>query len=264
MFDLIDYQDNYGRKYKLAVLSGKETDFSPVPVTFIMLTYNCEDYIEFVLNSIKKQTKRIFVIDNGSTDKTVKILQDHGVNYTINRTKGDLSHLANVLLTQIPKGWTFIIDSDEVLFDLEDEFVGRYAHFLQEKKIWCSDFRFLDFMYNYGTLNAAYDWGEGPGRYWVARKLFYYTGKEKFVNKFHFNISNTTRKDAEANYEHTGEWEGTVAKTNTILLFHYGKLRGIERWRDRDNFPGLEPTLFMRGRVATIPYDGLHPSVMGL
>lgn len=262
---LSEYMDNRGRKYRTVVEGGQE--LKPVPVNFMMIVYNAEDYLDRVLKSIKKQANKIYVLDNGSTDKTPEILKEHGVEYYRDEEKGDLSSIANKLLIHVPEGWTFIIDSDEVLFDVPEKHIGRYAALLEKKKITCSDIQRMDFIYNYGTLNAAYDWGDGPGKYWVARKLFNHRRGFYFKHKFHFNICNRPLDMPVTvnNNEHTGEWEGTVVKTNLITLFHYGKLRGIERMRTKTTIPSFEDRLrVLRGQVGTIPYCGPHPSVMEL
>ena len=53
-------------------------------LTIIVLTYNEEKRIQRVLDSIKSVTANIFVVDSFSDDSTVKILQEHKINYVQN------------------------------------------------------------------------------------------------------------------------------------------------------------------------------------
>ena len=50
-------------------------------LTIIVLTYNEENRIKKVLNSIKDVTKDIFVVDSYSKDNTVNILKEYEINY---------------------------------------------------------------------------------------------------------------------------------------------------------------------------------------
>lgn len=264
MFEIKKRCDKLKREYQ--IIEGDE-DRSPVKVVAFMLVYNMEDYLRYCINALKPQVDEIYAIDNNSRDNSTKILHDGGVKWFSSGTKGDLAKLANELLEKIPPNtWVFYVNPDEILFDLPPKFLGKYASFLAENKIYCSDVRFPDFVYNYGTLFANFDWGEGPGIYWTARRLFYYTGKERFVHPTHFNIANMFPNIGDTvpyNHEHTGEWDGVVAKSNDIQLFHYGKLRGVERQREKGNRI-CEGNLIASGQIATIPYCGPHPSVMKL
>ena len=48
-------------------------------ISVIILTYNEEIHIERCLNNAKKFAKEIFIIDSFSTDKTVEIAKNMGV-----------------------------------------------------------------------------------------------------------------------------------------------------------------------------------------
>jgi len=269
MFKTEQIRDNQGRVYKM--ISGDDKR-KPKKVYGLMIVYNCDDYLGYCLDSLKNQVDGWYILDNGSTDKTHEILSERGIDFRICKKRGSLSTTMNELLKDVPPDrWLFYIDSDEVLLDLPDNCLGRYAAFLESIDCKCSDVRTIDFVYNYGILQASYDWGFGVGCYFVARKLFYYTGKEKFIHDYHFNVTNYTdeeRKDIEfikknLNYEHTGEWKGMVAKTHKIQLFHYGNCRGIERLRHKEASI-LSNKHVAYGAIATIPFLGKHPSVMGL
>lgn len=263
-FEIIDWKDRFNRDYKV-VVGDEKKEKEDVILRMIMLTYNSEDYLEKCLEATKNQTGCVFALDNGSTDRTLNILKDYNVNYITSKKKGDLSWLMNKNLKQVPVGgWCLYVNPDEILFDLPRGFIGKYCSFLERNDIFASDVRFPDFIYNYATLFAGFDWGEGPGKYWTARRLFRFTGSESFRGDTHFNISNYHPKQRCApipNHEHTGMWGGCVTKTELIKLFHYGKCRGIERQRGKGKRLVHGDSIAFN-QVATIPYTGRHPSVM--
>jgi hypothetical protein len=248
MFQMKKYKDKFGRDYDLvyAVMDKYTTRIPPskTMVHALILSYNSDDYLHYCKDAL---------------DKQVNMIYEHC-------EKGDdLSKIANKCLASIPKNtWVFYVNPDEILFDLPDNYLGALADWLEKKKIYCADVRFRDFAYNYGTLFAHFEWGEGVGNYWTARRLFKWTGKEKFIHKTHFNISNITTEGVHfQNNEHSNEWFGKVAKLNDVILFHYGKCRGMESQRGKGERL-LNGEQFVRGQIATIPYKGRHPSVMKL
>ena len=265
MFKIDDWVDGFRRDYKVVrEVPGKKNN--PARVNLILLTYNCDDYLEYCLKATENQVDKVFALDNGSNDSTIKILKDYNVDYITSKVKGDLSKIMNKNLKRVPKGWCFYVNPDEILYDLPKNYIGRYCAFLEANDVYASDVRFPDFIYNYRTLFAGFDWGEGPGLYWTARRLFRFTGSERFRGAVHYNISNIHPKQRHApipNHEHTGYWGGTVVKTDAIKLFHYGKCRGTERQRGKG--PRLiNGEAIAVGAIPTMPYWGSHPSVMGI
>lgn len=240
MFRRTLFVDKFGRKYSAIYATTKE--FEPKKKVYAMvMNYKADDYIDYCRNALKNQVTKI---------------------YEHTEAGENLAEIANHALEKIPKNsWVFYVNPDEILYELPDNYLSNLVDFMEEEKIFCADVRFKDFIYNYGTLFAHFDWGEGPGKYWTARRLFKWTGAEKFRNPVHFNITNTTERIP--NNEHTGEWGGEVAKLPQVQLFHYGKLRGIENQRHKKDrlIDGHE---FAMGRIATIPYYGPHPKVMNL
>jgi len=264
MFEIVDWKDRFGREYKL--VEGEPDKYSErVPINLILLTHNCDDYLEKCLKATENQVDNVYAMDNGSTDKTINILKDHNIDYKTSKIKGDLSKLMNLNLKRVPtNGWCLYVNPDEILFDLPKNFIGKYCSFLEHSDIHASDVRFPDFIYNYRTLFAGFDWGEGPGVYWTARRLFRYRGTERFRGSVHYNVSNMHEKQQHApipNHEHTGMWGGCVAKTELIKLFHFGKCRGIERQRGKGERL-IDGNRIAYGDVATIPYYGPLPSVL--
>jgi len=262
-FVLGKWKDRFEREYIMVGGDEVREPDTKVPLNLILLTYNCDDYIEKCLKATENQVDGVYALDNGSKDNTLSILKDFNVDVIKSGIKGDLSKIMNKNLKRVPKGWCFYVNPDEILFERNDGYLKKYCSFLERNNIRASDVRFPDFIYNYRTLFAGFDWGEGPtGVYWTARRLFKYTGNEIFTGKTHYNISNTNDPNA-GNYEHHGSWDGVVAKTNLINLFHYGKCRGIERQRGKGERL-VDGEMIASGMVPTMPYFGHHPKVMGV
>ena len=261
MFEIKEGMDKFGRQYKY--VSGDDESVEPRKVNLIFPVYNDEYYLEYCLKSFHDQVDGIYVVDNMSTDGTRRILKDY--NVTVRRSsEKNFAKLRQINLNMVPKNsWIFMTDSDDVLYDLPKRYVGRYVSFLHNNNIFCSDIRFFEICYNYGTIMAM-EYGDGPGILWTARRLFYYTGKEWYDGDergFHENIRNATK--TEPNNEHTDWWNGTVAKTHEIMFFHYGKCAGIEKWRRKEGRV-LSGEMGAMGYVPTMPFGGRHPSVMKL
>jgi len=259
-FTVAKWTDAFNRSYNL--IGGDEKDEKEIPLNLILLTYNSEDYLDKCLKATKNQVDNVYALDNGSTDNTIKILKEHKIDYIRSGIKGDLSMIMNKNLDRVPYGWCLYVNPDEILFELPDGYLKKYCNFLEKNGVYASDVRFPDFIYNYRTLYAGFDWGEGPtGIYWTARRLFRYTGNETFKGKTHYNIS--TNDSTKGQYEHQGYWDGVVVKTNLISLFHYGKCRGVEGQRGKGQrlISGED---IAKGLVPTKPYYGPHPKVMEL
>lgn len=264
MFEIKPGQDRIQREYKYVF--GTDDKLKKQKVYLILPVFNEEQYLNYCLESFKGQVDGIFAVDNGSTDASIDILKKHGVRYVVCKNK-DQSVMMNKILKWVPKGsWVLFTDADQVLFDLPKDHIRRYATFLEDNNIYCSDVRNLEICYNYGTV-LGIDWGDGPGVLWTARRLFKYTGTERFVGYWHKNISNVHPKQKGSpsfNNEHTGQWVGPVVKTHSVVMFHYGKCSGIERWRDKAHRAVIDTKDGAMGMLPTIPYHGKHPSVMGL
>ena len=99
-------------------------------VTIIILTYNEENRIQKVLDSIGSVTKNIFVVDSYSTDSTIEILHNNDVHYVQNKFE-NYSKQRNWAQENDPFGnqWVMHLDADEpiteelekwILNDFED------------------------------------------------------------------------------------------------------------------------------------------------
>jgi GT2 family glycosyltransferase len=98
-----------------------------VMLSIIIITWNSEVYIEECVDSLLKElrsyniTFEIIVVDNGSTDKTIQILNDLGAKYEyikvnrLGRNTGT-TFSRNLAIKESKGEYLFFIDSDEVAF----------------------------------------------------------------------------------------------------------------------------------------------------
>ena len=87
-------------------------------LTIIVLTYNEENRIKKVLNSIKDVTKDIFVVDSYSKDNTVNILKEYEINY-VEHPFENYSKQRNWAQENEPfnNEWVMHLDADEPITD---------------------------------------------------------------------------------------------------------------------------------------------------
>lgn len=85
-----------------------------VPVSVLITTWNEVLNIEDCLRSIKLRAGEIFVVDGGSTDRTVEIAQKYGAKVVQSPIR-KISDLKNWALDSLPFSydWVLILDADE-------------------------------------------------------------------------------------------------------------------------------------------------------
>ncbi len=85
----------------------------------VILTFNSVDIIRETLTQSFKLTKDVFVVDSGSSDGTVSILEEFGCEW-VNREFENYSDQRNWAIDQVADrfDWQLHLDADEVLDDL--------------------------------------------------------------------------------------------------------------------------------------------------
>ncbi len=92
-------------------------------IDFLIPTFNEEANLPFAIESIKGLARRIFVIDSGSTDRTMDIAKEMGATVVQHPWEG-YARQKNWALDHLPweSEWVFILDADEaVTAELRDE-----------------------------------------------------------------------------------------------------------------------------------------------
>lgn len=118
-----------------------------VPVTVLIHTLNEETNLPWALRSVVDWADQVVVIDSESTDHTVDIAKEHGVEVFSRRCKrSGLVEQRNWALANLPirHPWIFVLDADEYL---EESLKEEIAHTIYEDDprvdgYWCR-FRFV-------------------------------------------------------------------------------------------------------------------------
>lgn len=122
-------------------------------VSVLIVTFNAEQYIYNTIKSCLKQTYspiEILILDNGSTDNTVKIIKKFKKNknfhiYTTNKNKGPYGGL-NYLLKQAKGQYIAILDHDDLWLP---EKIETQINFLEShpKEIACGTQTYIYYEY---------------------------------------------------------------------------------------------------------------------
>lgn len=101
-----------------------------IPFSFIIITYNEELHLPRLLNSIKGLNAQTFVLDSGSTDKTVEICSQYGVTVAQNVFENhpkQWHHALNCFTITTP--WVICLDADQIV---SPELIVQLQHFKNE------------------------------------------------------------------------------------------------------------------------------------
>ena len=127
----------------------------------ILLVYNEEIHLKRCLDNLLLLTSDIYVVDSFSTDKTVTILKEYGVNFSQNSFVNQSQQL-NFAIDNYPfvTNWIIRVDCDEILsLELIDEIKtsklldvnSDISGFYLKRKV-----KFLDKTLNYGNINPIW------------------------------------------------------------------------------------------------------------
>ena len=130
-------------------------------VGIILLTYNEEIHLKRCLDNLLLLTSNIYVVDSYSSDKTVDILNEYGINFVQN-TFINHSNQLNFAIRNFPYNTNYIlrIDSDELLsLELIQEIKtskllesnSNISGFYIKRKV-----KFLNKTLNYGNINPIW------------------------------------------------------------------------------------------------------------
>ena len=90
----------------------------------VIITKNEETNIERCISSILPVTTEVLVIDSGSTDQTIPLAKSLGAQVIETDWKG-YAATKNFGHTQTTADWILSIDSDEVLYYVDGDFMSR-------------------------------------------------------------------------------------------------------------------------------------------
>lgn len=111
-------------------------------VSAAMIIKDSERCIERCLDSILTAVDEIIVVDTGSTDRTVGILETYSRRYghvKLHHFKwtNDFSAARNFSLSKVTKDWVFVVDSDDVLPAEDHGKIREYTNRMDEQGKKC-------------------------------------------------------------------------------------------------------------------------------
>ena len=140
-------------------------------IGIILLTYNEEIHLRRCLENLLLLTSNIYVVDSFSTDKTINILDEYGINFCQNEFVNHSVQI-NFAINTFPFETNYIlrIDCDETLsFELINEIKtsklltidSNFSGFYIKRKV-----KFFNKILNYGNINPIWLlrlWKRGKG-----------------------------------------------------------------------------------------------------
>lgn len=112
--DYTNYKDDLTNE-DLVNLINIFSDEEPIKLSVNLIVYNEQRCIERCLSSISTFADEILVLDTGSTDDTVKIIEEKFPNVKLFKDKWrkDFAYSRNILIDKSSNDWILSIDADE-------------------------------------------------------------------------------------------------------------------------------------------------------
>lgn len=197
-------------------------------ISAVVLTNNSQDHIEETLSSLEF-CKEIIIIDNGSTDDTVKIAKKHKAIVVEDYSK-DFSKKRNLAISKAKEEWLLYVDADEIV----TEELRRDIENITE-----SDVRFVAFR--------------------IKRKNFYLGGNPwPFVEKLERLFKKNSLKKWSGILHESPKVEGEIGELQGLILHYSHKdlssmLKKTNEWsnmesllRFNNNHPKMTSWRFFR------------------
>lgn len=128
-------------------------------LSVVILTKNEEKNIIDVIANAKKCTNNVFIVDSGSTDRTVDLANKHGAEVVFRKWDNDFAAQRNFALTKIQTDYVLYLDADERMSEdliksvkkVMDENVAKQYSFMRKIKAF-------GFEYQYGIFAPDEVW----------------------------------------------------------------------------------------------------------
>src|SRR5580704_8808275 len=124
-------------------------------ITPLIITYDEETNIVRTLDKLY-WASRIVVIDSGSTDGTLSILQHSPAVEVFHRTFDDFAAQINFGLTKVNTEWVLALDAD---YEISDELIGEFHDIAPDDRTSGYDTQFIYRIFGHplrGTLYPAH------------------------------------------------------------------------------------------------------------
>src|SRR5262249_5339446 len=99
-------------------------------ITPLIITYNEAVNVRRTLDKLG-WARRILVVDSGSTDETIKVLQSYSQVEVVHHAFSDFASQCNFGLTQVTTPWVLSLDAD---YELSDELVKEFQSLAPAKE----------------------------------------------------------------------------------------------------------------------------------
>ncbi len=237
-------------------------------LTAAVITFNSESYIADCLNSLLEvglRSTEIFVVDDGSTDRTLSILRREypGIKVLVcDRNRGH-SHACNLALKHCASRWVVLIDHDTVvdarwlselraalqkapdcaLLVSRSVFEGRrdtihsdggYAHFLGNMTLLNGFLPLSEVRNDSALLGAAGTTSMAVNRQWAQRVGYFDEAFFIYLNDFEFSLR----------VRMAG---GQLVSAPKSVIYHKGGTPCVS-YRGQSAYPSLRGYLILRNR----------------
>ena len=243
------------------VVSGvPNLNFGLQKVSIIIPTYNEEYYLPACLESLSvldypDELIEIIVVDNGSTDKTIKIAQAFGATVFVNSTK-NISGLRNLGASKSTGTVLAFVDADCVVekcwlrkaaIYFDDYYVAAWGcpPIIPENSSWVQKTWF--FVRQKRDQKEEVAWLE-------TMNLF--VRKKQFIKIGCFCESLVTCEDVDISYR-IAEF-GKIIADNRIVVTHFGEAATLKQflkkeiWRGKSNFDGVKKHGLFRKEIPSL------------
>lgn len=135
--DYTNYQDDFTNE-DLVNLINTFSDNKPIKLSVNLIVFNEERCIERCLTEVSKFADEILVLDTGSTDNTVSIIEEKFPHVKLyhDKWRKDFAYSRNILINKSSNDWIMAIDADETPigeFHLIKELISLFSNFKADK-----------------------------------------------------------------------------------------------------------------------------------
>lgn len=136
--DYTNYQDDFTNE-DLVNLINMFSDEEPIKLSVNLIVFNEERCIERCLNALSNFADEILILDTGSTDNTVKIIEEKFPEVKIfhDKWRKDFAYSRNILIDKSSNDWILSIDADETPtgeFYLIKDLISLFKNFKANKE----------------------------------------------------------------------------------------------------------------------------------
>ena len=199
-------------------------------ISVCLICLNEEEFIKPCIESVK-DADEIIVVDGGSTDKTLEIIDALNLpNLTVYHRKWEMNWGAqrNYALSKATGDFVFQIDADEVLSDNGIDNLRAVAEQLKKDEVIFASISMNHFIKDFGHIDATLP------VHWCFRRFFMNLKDKDEIQLISYKRQ--MHEFPQMNIEEPGKVSTAFGKTfqpDQPVLFHYGYCKGIKSIIDK-------------------------------